>query len=93
MDIGNRGRKGGGMTMVHCEKCIFWVKKTKYGECRKTAPQARASANNGYAKWPHTWPDDWCGEGRVKWKPGPVKFSKGPEENDEFHGSMTQDER
>ena len=47
--------------MIKCEDCRYW----QHGECHRYAPKPvtpQGVAYGGFARWPLTNPEDWCGE-------------------------------
>lgn len=63
MDIDVNDRK--------CSRCLWWQRWSDGdGECRRYPPAGtgKAFVTNGYALWPVTYRDRWCGEFKAKAK-------------------------
>jgi hypothetical protein len=56
-----------GVNPSRCEDCRFWGRERWLGmdeECRRRSPAGidPALAHRKGAQWPHTGPNDWCGD-------------------------------
>lgn len=58
------------MTVENCGNCAFWVLTDDTGQCRARSPVVSKWADSRGVvhldNWPHTYPNDFCGEFELK---------------------------